>query len=117
WTRSGCATVISSISGTVSCHRRRSKTSSSSPIWCINYPNGPERLQERKRIVGEPASTNRETTIGVLLMAYGGPTSLDQIPDYLADVREGRQASEELLTEMTHRYAAIGGRSPILELT
>jgi protoporphyrin/coproporphyrin ferrochelatase len=50
-------------------------------------------------------------------MAYGGPTSLDQIPAYLADVREGRPPSDELLAEMTHRYAAIGGRSPILELT
>ncbi len=56
-------------------------------------------------------------TIGVLLMAYGGPTSLDQIPEYLADVREGRTPSSELITEMTHRYDAIGGRSPILELT
>ena len=50
-------------------------------------------------------------------MAYGGPTSLDQIPAYLADVREGRPPSNELQAEMTHRYEAIGGRSPILELT
>ena len=62
-------------------------------------------------------SEQTDTTIGVLLMAYGGPTSLDQIPAYLADVREGRPPSDELLTEMTHRYATIGGRSPILELT
>ncbi len=62
-------------------------------------------------------TSNRSETIGVLLMAYGGPTSLDQIPDYLADVREGRAPSDELIAEMTHRYDAIGGRSPILELT
>jgi len=67
--------------------------------------------------VHERSATSGETTIGVLLMAYGGPTSLDQIPAYLADVREGRPPSDELLAEMTHRYAAIGGRSPILELT
>jgi len=67
--------------------------------------------------VGERSTTSVETTIGVLLMAYGGPTALDQIPAYLADVREGRPPSDELLTEMTHRYEAIGGRSPILELT
>lgn len=59
----------------------------------------------------------RGRTVGVLLMAYGGPTSLDQIPAYLADVREGRPPSPELIAEMTHRYATIGGRSPILELT
>jgi ferrochelatase len=68
------------------------------------------------RIVHE-RSAETETTIGILLMAYGGPTSLDQIPAYLADVREGRPPSDELLAEMTHRYTAIGGRSPILELT
>jgi ferrochelatase len=63
------------------------------------------------------AAGSRERTIGVLLMAYGGPESLDQVPAYLADVREGRTPSPELVQEMTHRYAAIGGRSPILELT
>ena len=56
-------------------------------------------------------------TVGVLLMAYGGPTSLEQIPAYLADVREGRAPSPALTEEMTHRYETIGGRSPILELT
>ncbi|MGA7672144.1 MAG: ferrochelatase, partial [Nitrolancea sp.] len=65
----------------------------------------------------ERSNSIQPETIGVLLMAYGGPTSLDQIPDYLADVREGRTPSNELITEMTHRYDAIGARSPILELT
>jgi ferrochelatase len=67
--------------------------------------------------VQERATTTRPETIGVLLMAYGGPSSLDQIPDYLADVREGRSPSDDLIREMTHRYDAIGGCSPILELT
>ncbi len=61
--------------------------------------------------------TEEVKTVGVLLMAYGGPTSLDQVPAYLADVREGRAPSDELTAEMTHRYEEIGGRSPILELT
>ena len=68
-------------------------------------------------MVEERPTTKSAETIGVLLMAYGGPTSLEQIPDYLADVREGRLPSEALTAEMTHRYEAIGGRSPILELT
>jgi ferrochelatase len=55
--------------------------------------------------------------IGVLLMAYGGPDSLDDVPAYLDDVRGGRPTSPELIHEMTERYRAIGGRSPILELT
>lgn len=56
-------------------------------------------------------------TIGVMVMAYGGPGSLDEIGPYLADIRGGRPTSEELLQEITERYRQIGGRSPILELT
>lgn len=59
----------------------------------------------------------RAETIAVLLMAYGGPRSLDDLPAYLADVRGGRPVSPELLAEMTERYRRIGGRSPIVELT
>lgn len=57
------------------------------------------------------------TRIAVLLMAYGGPDSLADVPAYLSDVRGGRPYSEELLEELTERYRRIGGRSPILELT
>ena len=53
----------------------------------------------------------------VLLMAYGGPGSLDDVEPYLNDVRGGRPTSPELLAEIRERYARIGGRSPILELT
>lgn len=56
-------------------------------------------------------------TIGVIVMAYGGPGSLDEVGPYLADIRGGRPTSEELLHEITERYRQIGGRSPILELT
>jgi ferrochelatase len=56
-------------------------------------------------------------TIGVMVMAYGGPRSLDEVGPYLADIRGGRPTSEELLHEITDRYRQIGGRSPILELT
>lgn len=56
-------------------------------------------------------------TIGVMVMAYGGPGSLDEVGPYLADIRGGRPTSDELLHEITERYRQIGGRSPILELT
>ena len=55
--------------------------------------------------------------IAVLLMAYGGPGSLDDVAPYLNDVRGGRPTSAELVEEIRERYARIGGRSPILELT
>lgn len=56
-------------------------------------------------------------TIGVLLMAYGGPDKLQDIPAYLLDVRGGRPTSQEIIDEITGNYRKIGGRSPILELT
>jgi protoporphyrin/coproporphyrin ferrochelatase len=55
--------------------------------------------------------------VAVLLMAYGGPGSLDDVEPYLNDVRGGRPTSPDLLHEIRARYARIGGRSPILELT
>jgi protoporphyrin/coproporphyrin ferrochelatase len=48
----------------------------------------------------------------VLLLAYGSPSAGDDMAAYLADVREGRAPSPELVAEMQHRYTAIGG-SPL----
>jgi len=55
--------------------------------------------------------------VALLLMAYGGPTQLADVEPYLLDVRGGRPVSAAFLAEITARYARIGGRSPILELT
>ncbi|MDQ3780115.1 MAG: ferrochelatase [Chloroflexota bacterium] len=55
--------------------------------------------------------------LAVLMMAYGGPESLDDVRPYLMDVRNYRPTSDTVVAEITERYAEIGGRSPILELT
>ncbi len=57
------------------------------------------------------------TRVGVLLMAHGTPDSLDEMPEYLRLVRGGRPASDELVAEMRENYHAIGGRSPLTEIT
>jgi ferrochelatase len=54
---------------------------------------------------------------GVLLLAHGTPESLDDMEEYLTLVRGGRAPSAELVTEMSANYAAIGGRSPLTEIT
>ena len=54
---------------------------------------------------------------GVLVMAYGTPRDLDDVEAYYTDIRHGRSPPPELLQELRDRYAAIGGRSPLLELT
>lgn len=55
--------------------------------------------------------------LGVLIMAYGGPNSLAEIPGYLADIRQGRPTTPAVLEEITHNYEQIGGKSPLLEFT
>lgn len=57
------------------------------------------------------------TSRAVLLLAYGGPDALADIPAYLADIRGGRPTPQALIDEITHRYAQIGGRSPLLAIT
>jgi protoporphyrin/coproporphyrin ferrochelatase len=54
---------------------------------------------------------------GVLLMAHGTPDSLGDMPAYLTRVRGGRTPSAELIGEMRSNYQAIGGRSPLTDLT
>ncbi len=53
----------------------------------------------------------------VLLMAHGSPASLDDVPAYLFNLRGGRAAESELVENLQRRYAAIGGKSPLLEIT
>jgi protoporphyrin/coproporphyrin ferrochelatase len=55
--------------------------------------------------------------IGLLIMAYGGPNSLDELPGYLADIRSGRPTTPAVLEEITHNYTQIGGKSPLLEFS
>jgi ferrochelatase len=58
-------------------------------------------------------STDR---VGVLLMTYGSPATLEDMPVYLQNVRGGRPAEEELIAEFRRRYELIGG-SPLLPIT
>jgi ferrochelatase len=55
--------------------------------------------------------------VAVLVMAYGGPGNIDEVEPFLNDVRGGRPTKPQLVEEIRARYARIGGRSPILELT
>lgn len=54
---------------------------------------------------------------GILIMAYGGPQSLQDIPGYLADIRRGRPTPQSVLEDITENYRAIGGKSPLLDIS
>ena len=53
----------------------------------------------------------------MILMAYGSPSTADDIRPYFEDVRGGRPVSDEAVGELTERYRRIGGRSPLDDVT
>jgi len=54
---------------------------------------------------------------GVLLLAHGAPERVEDVESYLSFVRGGRPGSLQIVEEVRHRYAAIGGSSPLLGWT
>lgn len=65
---------------------------------------------------GRP-TPSRPERVGVVVMAYGTPASPEDIPAYYTDIRRGRPPTDEQLAELTARYEAIGGVSPMGERT
>ena len=55
--------------------------------------------------------------IGVLVMAYGTPGSREEVEPYYTRIRHGRPPTQEQLDDLIRRYEAIGGISPLNELT
>jgi len=55
--------------------------------------------------------------IGLLVMAYGTANGPDDVERYYTDIRGGRPPAPEHLEELKARYAAIGNRFPLLEIT
>src|SRR5690606_39169212 len=75
---------------------------------------GPLRRTDRRRR-GSPVSGDRP--LGVVVMAYGTPRSPGEIEPYYTHLRRGRPPPPELLAELTARYEATGGTSPLAERT
>jgi protoporphyrin/coproporphyrin ferrochelatase len=55
----------------------------------------------------------------VVLMAYGSPERIEDVPAYYADIRGGRPVRPEVLEELTERYRRLGieERNPLNEIT
>lgn len=58
-----------------------------------------------------------ESTIGVLLMAYGSPHRPEDVREFYTDIRKGKAPSDELITEIESRYREIGGATPFNRIT
>lgn len=54
---------------------------------------------------------------GLLVMAYGTPYKEEDIERYYTHIRHGRKPSQEHLDDLTERYRAIGGISPLAKMT
>ncbi|HJX09746.1 MAG TPA: ferrochelatase [Candidatus Binatia bacterium] len=53
----------------------------------------------------------------VLLIAFGGPTCREEIRPFLSRVTEGIPIPPQRLEEVAHHYEAVGGKSPLNEIT
>ncbi len=56
----------------------------------------------------------------VVLMAYGSPERLEDIPAYYADIRDGRPIRSDLLDDLVERYRSLGigeGPNPLNQIT
>jgi ferrochelatase len=55
----------------------------------------------------------------VVLMAYGSPDRIEDVPAYYADIRGGRPIRPELLADLEARYRRLGieDRNPLNEIT
>ncbi len=53
----------------------------------------------------------------LLLLAFGGPRSLDEVETFLTRLFRGRTPSPEQLERVKERYRLIGGFSPLPEIT
>ena len=53
----------------------------------------------------------------VLLIAFGGPSSPEEIRPFLVRVTKGLRIPPERPEEVAHHYEAVGGKSPLNEIT
>ena len=53
----------------------------------------------------------------VLVIAFGGPHAPPDVRPFLENVLRGRRVAPGRIEEVAHHYEAVGGRSPLTELT
>ena len=58
-----------------------------------------------------------QSPTGVFLMAHGAPESVDDIPEYLRNIRGGTESTSETIQIIRDRYEQIGGKSPLRKIT
>ena len=57
------------------------------------------------------------TPIGILLMSYGSIYTMDDIERFYTHILKGKKPPQEYIDELRERFLAIGGKSPLNEIT
>src|SRR5262249_10342828 len=76
------------------------------------YPRRPRQSPRRHR-----ARTGSTKMKAVFYIGFGGPEKREEIRPFLETVTRGRGIPPARLEEVAHHYEAIGGKSPINEIT
>ena len=58
-----------------------------------------------------------ESPTGVFLMAHGASESVDDIPEYLRNIRGGNESTSKTIQIISYCYEQIGGKSPLRKIT
>jgi ferrochelatase len=96
--------------------KQYSVSSNQLSVTSNQLPVNSDQMPVEKELVTGHRSLNTGPT-GVLVMAYGGPESLEDLPGYLADIRGGRPTTPAVLEEISNNYRQIGGKSPLLGIS
>ena len=87
-------------------------------------PRRPARDRSRGSVAAGGAGpradrTGRGVSAAVVLMAYGSPDRIEDVPAYYEDIRGGRPVRPELLADLTERYRRLGieDSNPLNEIT
>lgn len=59
----------------------------------------------------------KKEKVALLVMAYGTPYKEEDIERYYTHIRRGHKPSQEALEDLTEKYRAIGGISPLAKIT
>ena len=73
-------------------------------------------MKKPKRLKNEVQHMTKKK-MGLLVMAYGTPYTLDDLEGYYTHIRHGRKPSPEMIEDLRNRYEAIGGISPLAKIT
>jgi ferrochelatase len=79
-----------------------------SPAGAVSPQSSRDKRAKRSAGASSTDGEGRAISAAVVLMAYGSPERLADVPAYYADIRGGRPIRPELLAELTERYRRLG---------